>query len=203
VRSKVLTALPAFIATFGGIGIYAAFEDDKGVWASLLVAALIGVGYASLEWGRKLVPTRTVLGTVLMSAWILSLIAVGAVLTALFFRVGLRLPEWISNGEVTDETKELSRVLLGAATAFVAVVFTDDLDKAEGELWPSTKTKDAFKEAFEGKFESGSPAYDAAFEDPVRQREGVAKINGWGFLARYQRAKRIQRFSTNRPRRVG
>jgi hypothetical protein len=193
VKSKVLTALPAFFATFGGIGIYVAFQDGNGFWAAVVLVCMVVVGTLSLRIGQKQIPSRTVLGTVLISGWILGLISFGATLTALFFWVGLQLPEWISTGKVTDETKELSKVLLGAATAFVAVVFTDDLDKAEGELWPSTKTKDAFKGAFEGRFKSGSPSYDSAFEERVRPRpqNAVPKINGWGFVARYQRATTI------------
>jgi len=192
VNSKVLTALPAFVSTFGGVGVYVAVRDGSIVWVGLVLALAVVVGLVGLVVGRKMVLSHPVRGTLLMSVWILTLIAAGAVLTALFFWAGLRLPEWIATGTVSDEIKDLSKVLLGAATAFVAVVFTDDLDKAEGELWPSTKTKDAFKTAFENKFKPGSPEYDAALEERVRPREGIAKINGWGFVARYQRAKIIE-----------
>ncbi len=102
-----------------------------------------------------------------------------------------KLGQSLTTGTVTDEIKELSKVLLGAATAFAAVVFTDDLDKGEGELWPSTKTKEAFAEAFEPKnFAGGTPEYEAAFEERVAPTspDGHA-INGWGFVARYKRAR--------------
>jgi hypothetical protein len=191
-KSRVLTALPAFIATFGGVGVYVAVRDGSIVLVGLVLALAMVVGAVGLAVGRKMVSPHPVRGTLLMSVWIFTLIAAGAVLTALFFWVGLRLPEWIATGAVSDEIKELSKVLLGAATAFVAVVFTDDLDKAEGELWPSTKTKDAFKAAFEQKFKPGSAEYDAAFEDRVRPRKGIAKVNGWGFVARYRRARIIE-----------
>jgi len=192
VKSRALTALPAFVATFGGVGVYVAVRDGSIVSVGLVLALTVVVGVVGLVVGRKMVLPHPVRGTLLVSAWILTLIAAGAVLTALFFWVGLRLPEWIATGAVSDEIEELSKVLLGAATAFVAVVFTDDLDKAEGELWPSTKTKDAFKTAFDGKFKPCSPEYDAAFEERVRPREGIAKVNGWGFVARYKRAKIIE-----------
>jgi hypothetical protein len=198
-KSKVLTALPAFIATVGGIAVYAAVRDGRLVSTSVVLILMFFIGVTALSIGKRMIQSHTLAGTLLIAAWILALIATGAFLTALFVWVGLRLPEWIAGGAASDEIKELSKVLLGAATAFVAVVFTDELDKAEGELWPSTKTRDAFEEAFEGKFTGGSPEYDAAFEERVRPRNGTPKVNGWGFVARVQRARIIEshRHGTN------
>jgi hypothetical protein len=111
-------------------------------------------------------------------------------------RAGLRLPDWIATGTVSGETKELAKLLLGAATAFAAVVFTDDLDKAEGSLWPGTKTKDAYETAFKSKhWVGGTAEYQAAFEDRVAPGNSPDRqsITGWGFTARYRRARILER----------
>ncbi len=125
-----------------------------------------------------------------MSGWIVALIAAGAGLTAIFLWVGIELPDWITSGEATDEVKEMSKVLLGATTAFAGVLFTEDLDKAEGDLWPSTKTKTALGVKYKGRFEGHSPEYQAVYEDRVRPRgDQIPEIKDWGFTARRKRAK--------------
>jgi hypothetical protein len=187
-KSKVLTALPAFVATYLGVALYIAVDDDRIALTISLVVVLSVVGGVCLRIGRRSIAAHPRRGAVLISGFILTLIAVGAVLVALVLWVGLRLPEWIAGSEASEEIKEIAKVLLGAATAFVAVVFTDDLDKADGELWPSTKTKDAFEKAFDGRFDGGSAPYDAAFEERVRARPGNKTINGWGFVDRIRRA---------------
>lgn len=190
-RSKALTALPAFIATYGGVTLYLAGKDRQWIRIILVLVGFFVVGFAGLFVGRALIRNRPVAGTWLMSAWIFALIAVGACLTALFLFVGLNLPGWITEGEITDEAKEVTKVLLGAATAFAAVVFTDDLDKAEGVLWPSTKTKEALTAAFEPKnFTGGTREYEAAFEERVAPATPTdTAITGWGFVPRIRRAR--------------
>jgi hypothetical protein len=194
-KSRILTAMPAFIATYGGITAYLAVKGGNSEVALVVLAVLIVIGIAGLWVGQRIVGRWVVAGTALIALWILTLIAVGAVLTAAFFWVGLRLPDWLSPEEISDEAKDLSKVLLGAATAFAAVVFTDDLDKGEGDLWPSTKTRRAYSRTFSEKFENTSAAYDAAFEDRVRPRqsEGVREVVGWGLVARFYRAAIIER----------
>jgi hypothetical protein len=195
-RSKVLTALPAFVATFGGVALYLAVKDKQYWQVVVSLTALIVGGWVGLVSGRKSMPSRPVRGTLLMSLWIVTLIAAGAILTAGFFWVGLRLPEWITTGTVDDETKEIAKLLLGAATAFAAVVFTDDLDKAEGDLWPSTKTKDAYADCFGNRWQDPSSGWSAVHEDHVEQKyvvDGGKAIDGWGIKARHRRAKILQR----------
>lgn len=188
-RSKVLTALPAFVATFGGVALYVAMTTGDQSPALIVVGLFLAVGWASHLYGLRVLHDRPVLGTWLMGGWLLALLAIGAVLTATFTWVGLRLPGWIAGEAVTDEVEELAKVLLGAATAFAAVVFTDDLDKGEGTLWPSARTKNAYVSKFAPA--PRTPMYDAINADEFRQRDGWPAISGWGFLARLQRARVI------------
>jgi hypothetical protein len=192
-KSKVLTALPAFIATLGGLGLYVAADASRWPWAIIVPTVLGAVGYVSLRLGRRFVADQPVIGTVIMSGWVLFIIAAGAVLTAVIFWVGLELPAWVAGtAEPSEEVKELAKLGLGAATAFLAVVFTDDLDKAEGDMWPSTKTKEAFKEAFGSRFGSNTLPYKAVYEDWVAGDAPRKTIRDWGFWARLSRARIIQ-----------
>ncbi len=188
--SRVLTALPALVAAYGGVAVYIYARDDGALAAIVALVVLIAVGTFLLKTGEWQLGSQPELGVVLMSGWIVALIAAGAGLTALFLWVGLELPDWITSGKVTDEVKEMSKVLLGAVTAFAGVLFTEDLDKADGDLWPSTKTKIALGEKFEGRFDGQSPEYQAVYEDRVRPRgDEIREIKGWGFTARRKRAK--------------
>jgi hypothetical protein len=196
VKSKVLTALPAFVATYGGVVLYLALKDKNYLQAAVFIVLLPVLGTIALEVGRRQVESNPVQGTLLLSMWILVLIAAGAALTALFVFVGLQLPDWISDEKkISEETKDLTKVLLGAATAFVAVVYTDDLDKAQGELWPSTKTKQAYKKAFGDRgWDQETPGYQAIYEERVPERFTTDEhaIEGWGLWARYKRAKILE-----------
>ena len=76
-----------------------------------------------------------------------------------------------------------------ARSAYTGVLFTEDLDKGEGSLWPSARTRTALGRAY-GDFEGSTRHYQAVYEDHVRS-SGVDKgdgIDGWGLVARWRRA---------------
>jgi hypothetical protein len=86
---------------------------------------------------------------------------------------------------------EISKVLLGALTAYTGVLFTEDLDKGEGSLWPSARTRTALEKAYgSSNFAGITRHYQAVYEDRVLS-SGVDKgdgIDGWGLVARWERA---------------
>lgn len=187
-RSKAAKALPALVAAISGVVVYFwATTGDLSSAVSAVTAAIV-LGFILWSLGRWAIGRSPRVGVVLISGWIIGLISVGAVVIGGLLWLAIELPGWL-NLETEAETKEASRILLGAVTTYAAVMFTDDLDDAKGPVWPSTFTKRALKTAFERKFDDTSREYAAAFSDFVPARaDGTGQIEGWGFLARWQRA---------------
>lgn len=190
-KSRAVTALTALLAAFGGVAAYVAAKDHKlfAVLIALIIAII--VGWACMFVGAKLIARHPHPAVLLMSVWIITIIGIGAGIAALFLWLGLELPNWLTSGKPTQETMEISKVLLGALTAYTGVLFTEDLDKGEGSLWPSAKTKTALDKAYASKnFDGRTRHYQAVYEDHVRssvagQADG---IDGWGLVARWKRA---------------
>jgi hypothetical protein len=189
-RSKAVTALAALLAAFGGAYIAAKDHRIIDVFITLIVAVVIG-SVCLITGAKLMIAKHPYPAVLLMSLWIVTIIAIGAGLVALFLWLGLELPNWLTSGKPTDETKEISKILLGALTAYVGVLFTEDLDKGEGSLWPSAKTKTALDKAYASQNYVGSTRhYQAVYEDRVRSSgTGTSDgIDGWGLLARWKRA---------------
>jgi hypothetical protein len=189
-KSRAVTALAALLATFGGVAAYITAEDGRLVDVVIALAVSFVIGLVCLVAGKFQMKNRHPRSAVLlMSVWIVAIVAIGAGLAAIFLWIGFQLPKWLSSTTPSKETNEISKVLLGALTAYAGVLFTEDLAEGKGSLWPSAKTRLAQRDAYDGLFDSDERAYDAAFNTEVPSVTGLADIDGWGLIARWRRAK--------------
>lgn len=179
------------LAAFGGVAAYVAAKDHRIVDVLIALGIAIVIGCVCLFAGARLIGRHPHPAVLLMSLWIITIIGIGAGFVALFLWLGLELPNWLTSGKPTEETMEISKVLLGALTAYTGVLFTEDLDKGEGSLWPSARTRTALEKAYgSSNFAGITRHYQAVYEDRVLS-SGVDKgdgIDGWGLVARWERA---------------
>ena len=185
--SKAARALPALLSAAAGVAVYIwATADNLGVAVGWPILALL-VGGASLLIGWLVIGRTPYVGVLLISGWIVGLVALGAGVVGGLLWLIIAIPGWLDLE--SEELKEASRILGGAVTTYAAVLVTDDLDKGKGPLWPSTLTKKALSAKFTGDFDHKSREYAAAFSDFVpADEDGTGTIEGWGFVARWQRA---------------
>jgi hypothetical protein len=177
---KATKGVPSVIGVLWGIFLYVPGVD----WAWYLVTVMV-VALFLLWVGRKCLVRYPLIGWILIEFWVLSAISVVALSTAGILWLTVNAPSFFPIREA--EQKAVAGALVGAVTAFLAVLWTKDVEEATGPFWPSTQFKKGLSSAFSSA--PGAPAgdtraWDAVYEERVRE-QGPA---GWGFIARYERA---------------
>jgi hypothetical protein len=185
VLASVATGLPALLGVLGGILI---LVGTRGAW--LVAFGGLVLACIFLLFGRLTIGRFPILGFVLIQMWILAAISVMALGTAGVLWLTIHAPEWF--GGASDDRKEaLSGALMGAVTAYLALLWTEDISAGEGPFWPSTQFRSALSTAFSNhtrRPNHDTREYDAIFLDRVR----AGGPSGWGFTARLERAKIIR-----------
>jgi hypothetical protein len=186
--------LPALAGVALGIRLY-----SGGPTWRLAAGVLLLLSWAVMVAGRLILKSHTSAGAWLIESWIASAVLVTAFVTNLV--LFLTLSEWFPAilGNASGKTLEkLSDTLVGAVTAFTALVWTKDIADAKGYFWPSTQFKyglEALYERLAKKPEGGTVEYDAIFMETVANRD----IEGWSFPSRRARAKIVADYLARNP----
>jgi hypothetical protein len=176
--------LPGLTGVLLGLLLYSA--GGRGV---LTAVCVLGSATVLLLAGRRLLGTRPRLGLALIEVWILAAILVVAFSTAAIVWLTVRSPSWFSLEESQQEA--LSGALVGGVTAYLALLWTQDIAVGDGFFWPGTQFREGLRAAFATHLltpPGDTREYDAIYEERVRSGE-----TGWGFRARWQRAGILQR----------
>jgi hypothetical protein len=183
--------LPALLGVALGIRAYTGGLDWLGPCVAVLILA-VGV----VVIGRFIARNSPVVGGLIIEAWIVSPIIVTALMTAfIVWLSALGLPHIFGTEPNEEIRKSLASTLVGAVTAYAALVWTKDISDGTGIFWPSTQ----FKAAMAG-VQRSLPEGDQAPLGVVRQAmfsdevQDDPKIVGWGFNARRARARKIDEY---------
>jgi hypothetical protein len=171
--------LPALVGILSGIVLY--WLGMRALWQPFLAIAL---GYLFLFIGRFSLGKAPLLGWLFIELWVIASIGVLALGAALVLHLTIILPRVISSQG--EEGKTIAGALVGAVTAYLAILWTKDIQEANGPFWPGTQYKNAIGAAFaapEVAPKGATLQWEAIYLD--RLQNGVT---GWGFSARFQRS---------------
>jgi hypothetical protein len=155
---------------------------------------LAGFGVALLfRWiGQRVIGRYPIVGFGFIEVWILAAISVVALGTAAILWLTIQAPKWFA-AESEERKEAVSGALVGAVTAYLALLWSEDISKGEGWFWPSTQFRNALDRAYTNN-PSCPPApsreHDAVYIDRVRDNGP----EGWGFAARLGRARIIREY---------
>lgn len=196
VLSNAAKGLPILVGVLLGIFLY-----TRGLPISAwLPLVALGVAFFSLRLGRKVIRKCPFLGWLIIELWVIAAVSVMAVTTTVILWLTVTASTWFPLEE--KERQAVSGALVGAATAYAAVLWTRDIQNARGYFWTGTQFHKALKDAFDNN-EPHAPkdntrAYEVVILDhvpPVPDEvqglfaRGCNKvIDGWGFNARRCRA---------------
>lgn len=173
--------LPAFLGVVLGIQLC----TGGPMWTVSCVAVL-GLAIVLLFVGRSVSKKHPVTGSWIIEAWIISPVCITALLTALIVWLSANWPPVFGSSKNPEVQKALASALIGAVTAYAALVWTKDISDGTGLFWPSTQFKAAMKGALDRAKEPSDAEHEAIFSETV---DGPPKIVGWGFNARRRRAR--------------
>lgn len=162
----------------------------------LLVLAFVVAGACGL-FVHHMAAQAPRVATVVVNGWMAmppTLLVTGSLIVIV---VTLRAPVWLKMPD-EKETDVLAATLVGASTAYIAALWTDDITKKEGSFWPGKLLQASWSEAFKGhpsfNIENGvprSPKAEAAYHAIFSEDLDNGKVTGWGFIARWKRATRV------------
>jgi hypothetical protein len=182
----MIAGLPALLGVLLGIKLYL-----TGLSFIFYIVLMLGIAFIAMNTGYSLMSRFPKLAGLLIEVWILSAIAVTALTTAGIFCLTFSEPlNFIGNTALLSATqiKEISAALISAVTAYAALVWTKDIEGADGYFWPSTQFKKAIQAVYDElptKPPNDSQVYEAMYLDTVREYGPI----GWNFAARRKRAK--------------
>lgn len=178
--------LPALLGVALGIRVY----TGGRVWFGICVAVL-AVAVVAIAGGLHVMARRPVAGAWIIEFGILAPICVTALVTSLIvWMSAIGLPSIFGQEPDEEVRKTLASTLVGAVTAYAAIVWTKDISDETGLFWPSTHFKAGMKAVqialiAERRAKADTIAFQAIFNDQV---ESSPKILGWDFNARRRRA---------------
>lgn len=172
--------LPAILGVMTGIILYPRFN----VWLVLIYVAIFLLAWISLKLGEHTISSNPMVGWCLIELWICSTIPITAFTTMGILYLTINSPSYFSSPD-KETIAALSSALVGAATAFFALLWTKDIAESDGDFSPRTK----FKAAIQKSFQHLNPTtnrkkWEAVYNDTVR-----GGPSGWDLSARYERAR--------------
>lgn len=170
---------PGLLGVLVGILLYA--TGGKGM---MVCVVLLLVTVVLLLLGRGLLGSRPQAGLALIEVWILAAILVVAFSTAAILWLTVHSASWFPVEET--QQRALSGALVGGVTAYLAILWTQDIATGGGPFWPSTQFREGLRAAFKSHPhtpQGDTREYDAIYGERVRDGEV-----GWGLMARWQRA---------------
>jgi hypothetical protein len=176
--NKFAQGLPALLGVIGGIYIFYL----NGIWL-ILPIVVYGLAWLLMTKGSKLLGTRPFYGWILIELWVFAAISILAISTIIILWLTVNAD---SLAPVSSEIqKTVSGALVGAVSAFFAILWTKDIESGKGYFWPNSKFKQALKDHFKKlnatEFEE---LYYAVYNDVAFDKS----FEGWGFIERKKRA---------------
>lgn len=173
--------LPALIGVLWGITSYSPTLHRWWIPTLTLVGA-----FALMYTGKRLIGPKPVVGWLFIEGWGIAAVSIVALGTMFVLWLTLHAADLVQRTE--EEEKAISSALIGAVTAYLAVLWVKDIQAGDGPFWAGTQFKEAVQAAF--KDPPRAPAvdtreWDAVWEPRVRDNGPV----GWGLTARWKRAK--------------
>lgn len=188
--NKIARGLPPLLGVLGGIYIFR--PGDLTLAAAILAVGFVA-GLAARMAGIRAVKSRPMLGWFLNEWWILAAISIIALSTAVVLWVTVNADSLVP--VASDAQSAVSGALVGAVTAFLAVLWTKDIEEGAGIFWPATSFKKGLKERFNDLTKEADPhAYYAVHYDQAYD----GSFAGWGFIERRKRAGLLQIHVNNR-----
>ena len=182
--------LPSLIGVLWGIYLY-----KPGFSWAFQILLVLALSMVCLKVGQSLLGKNPVAGWVFIELWVFSAIALVAASTLGILWLTVNAPSFLSVDKSQQDA--VAGALVGAVTAFLAILWTKDIEDASGPFWPSTQFKKGLASAF--GTESLSPPQDSRARDVVYEERVRAKgPKGWGFTARRERAYILQEFLKKR-----
>jgi hypothetical protein len=180
---NVTQGFPALIGVLWGITIYSPSLHRWWIPALVLVGA-----FALMHIGRLLIGRNPLIGCLFIEAWGMAAVSIVAFGTMLVLWLTIHASDFIQGTE--EEKKAISSALIGAVTAYLAVLWVKDIQVGEGPFWTGTQFREAVQAAFKAPPKApivDTREWDAVWEERVRGNGPV----GWGLTARWKRSKII------------
>ena len=152
--------------------------------------APITLGGLALLVGWGLIGKYPRIGCILIGFWTLSAVSVVAVCTIAIVAVSVNAPAFISL-----EGREQDAVvggLVGAITTFLAIAWTNDIEKASGVFWASTQFKNALQSKIAPQLDTSNK--DTQVWEAVNYDRVQGGPRGWGIFARWARARIFSKY---------
>ena len=185
--ASALRGLPALAGVVLGVVLFAC--PLQGATALPLVALVC------LTWvlgaAHRVFNTRPVMGLALMEPWTLAAVALVATCTGAVLWMTVHLEALL--GLPQTQAKAVSGALIGAFTTYAATAWLKEIQDANGLFVTSGQAKLHFAGfAKHHGLVGDALALELCQEDKVAIPGSV--VEGWGWKARWQRARLLQRF---------
>lgn len=179
--------LPALVGVAMGVYLFAS-PLKYAIWLPLLVIAVLSV---VLSAAQGVFNEKPVLGLVLTEPWTLAAVSLVATFTGIVLWMTVNLETLV--GLPDKDAKAVSGALIGAFTTFAATAWIKEIQETSGALVTSGQAQSHFK-AFVIHHEiEGDTVARELCENETAIAKGV-EVTGWGFKARWQRARLMQEF---------
>lgn len=186
--------LPPLIGVLWGIYLYSSALENWWLPVPVLVVAFL-----LMRFGRWLLRYSPLGGCALIELWAAGSVSIVALCTMLVLWLTVHAGDFLSGTDA--EKKAVSAALVGAVTAYLAVLWTKDIQASEGPFWSGTQLKEGLSVAFKKEDrqpEADSREWDAVWENRVR----CGGPDGWGLKSRWWRCGIVGRYLKKR-RHVG
>jgi len=184
--------LPPLVGVLWGIYLYSSALENWWLPVPVIVGAFL-----VMRIGRCLLHYNPLLGCALIELWVAASVSIVALGTMLVLWLSVHAGDFLQG--TAAEKKAVSAALVGAVTAYLAVLWTKDIQASEGSLWSGTQLKEGLSAAFEKEDrqpEADSREWDAVWENRVRCGGPV----GWGLKSRWWRCGILGRYLKKRRR---
>jgi hypothetical protein len=198
---NIIKGIPALLGVFVGIFLFVFNISHPNYFRPFVIQiiCLAIIAIVSLFVGKGLLGRHPRLGFVILELWNLLAIAVTSGTTFLILWIGTISPQWFSELNA-ENSKTVVGALGGAITTFFAVLWTKDIEEGKGFFWSSFHFKKAFGTSVANRKltpERNTKEYEAIYDDRV---SGSNEPIGWGFVARWRRAKIISKYLKDKAR---
>lgn len=185
---KLIYGLIPFIGAIFAVLLYRGAVEPKYLFLLLFAAAVSGF----LAWIGAL--RRPRFSAVAVNVYVLLPICLIAIGTVAVMYLTLQVPGLLGDPN-DDEVKTLAGVIVGAASAWFASLWTDDIAKGADRFSPAGLLRASWRKKFEGHPSLNvprSPAAEKVF--CALFEEGFAEGAGWGPITLFRRASIVSRW---------
>ncbi|MBN9551110.1 MAG: hypothetical protein J0H31_20155, partial [Alphaproteobacteria bacterium] len=182
--STLLRGLLSFLSVVAAIIIY-----QRGDFLPWLVAAFAVAGAAGLIVYTCAGAFPRV-AALIVNGWYLMPFVLLVLSSLIVIYLSLNAAKLFNPAATAKEIEVFSAALIGAATAFLGTLWTEDITKNKGIFWPGELLKKAWAKTYDGHAgldepPPRTPAAQAAFAALYHDDDE------WGPIARYKRARLI------------